>query len=213
MARKNTAMELANTMTFTKFKKLPIEEQRRVTSILVSAMNKRIKRLGETEIGKLSPTYQAYLNRQKEGKGNDGYYSIKDVRNSTDDLRNRFEALAESLKKATSVREWKALRNKTLSALNLEGIDMESEKAFWSMYRKFQEDKTQYKKFKKEISNKVLYYVARTFEGRGYDYTDKTRKKIMEFVKSEYAKEKERKANINRERSASVYVSESDESE
>lgn len=213
MARKNTAMELANTMTFTKFKKLPIEEQRRVTSILVSAMNKRIKRLGETEIGKLSPTYQAYLNRQKEGKGNDGYYSIKDIRNSTDDLHNRFEALAESLKKATSVREWKALRNKTLSALNLEGIDMESEKAFWSMYRKFQEDKTQYKKYKKEISNKVLYYIARTFEGRGYDYTDKTRKKIMEFVKSEYAKEKERKANINRERSASVYVSESDESE
>lgn len=213
MARKNTAMELANTMTFTKFKKLPIEEQRRVTSILVSAMNKRIKRLGETEIGKLSPTYQAYLNRQKEGKGNDGYYSIKDIRNSTDDLHNRFEALAESLKKATSVREWKALRNKTLSALNLDGIDMESEKAFWSMYRKFQEDKTQYKKYKKEISNKVLYYIARTFEGRGYDYTDKTRKKIMEFVKSEYAKEKERKANINRERSASVYVSEGDESE
>lgn len=213
MARKNTAMELANTMTFTKFKKLSVKEQRRVTSVLVSAMNKRIKRLGKTEIGKLSPTYQNYLNRQKKGKGNDGYFSIKDVRNSVDDLYNRFEKLSESLKKATSLREWKALRNKTLSALNLEGITPEDEKAFWSMYRKFQESSTRYKRYKKEISDKVLYYIARTFEGKGYDYTDKTRKEIMAFVKDEYEKDKKEQYERNRERSASVYFSEGDESE
>ena len=212
MARKNVALDLANSMTYEEFKKLDFKEQKRITSILTSAVNKRIRRLGETEIGRLSPTYQAYERRVEEGKGRDGFYSIKGIK-TTSKLYTRFESLANIMKASTSVTEWKKLRNETLSKLNLEGIDIESEKAFWSMYRKFQEDKTQYKKYKKEISNKILYYIARTFEGRGYDYTESTRKKIMKFVKKEYAKEKEKKANINRERSASVFVSEGNESE
>ena len=215
MPKKNVALDLANSMTYDEFKKLPFKEQKRITSILTSAVNKRIRRLGETEIGKLSPTYQAYENRLEKNKKEgfrDGFYSIRGIK-TTSKLYNRFESLANTMKASTSVTEWKKLRNETLSKLNLEDIDIESEKAFWSMYRKFQEDKTQYKKFKKDISNKILYYIARTFEDKGYDYTTATRKKILNFVKDEYAKEKRRKAEVNRVRSTSVLVSEGDESE
>ena len=212
MARKNVALELAKSMTYEEFKKLDFKEQKRITSILTSAVNKRIRRLGATEIGRLSPTYQAYERRVENGKGRDGFYSIKGIK-TTSKLYNRFESLANTMKASTSVTEWKKLRNETLSKLNLEDIDIESEKAFWSMYRKFQEDKTQYKKFKKDISNKILYYIARTFEDKGYDYTTATRKKILNYVKDEYAKEKRRKAEVNRMRSTSVLVSEGDESE
>lgn len=206
MARKNVALELARTMTYKEFKKLDFKEQKRITSILTSAMNKRIKRLGMSEIGKLSPTYQAY-----ERRGNKPF-SIKGLK-SSDVLYNRFEALAKSIQSATSVREWKTLRKQTLGKLNLEGISPDEEKAFWSMYRKFQEDSRRYKKYRKEISDKILYYIARNFESKGYDYTKSTRAKIMKYVRDEYEKDKQREYTRNRERSASVFVSEGDESE
>lgn len=75
------------------------------------------------------------------------------------------------------------------------------------MYRKFQEDKTKYKKFKKDISDKVLTYIANTFESQGYDYTEATKKKILKFVRKEYEKQKTAKYEANRERGASIYVS------
>ena len=115
MARKNVALELAKSMNYKEFKKLDFKEQKRLTSILVSAMNKRIKRLGQSEIGRLSPTYQAY-----ERRGNKPF-SIKGLK-STDALFNRFESLAKSIQSATSVREWKTLRKQTLGKLNLEDI-------------------------------------------------------------------------------------------
>lgn len=214
MARKNVALDLANTMDYAKFKKLDFKEQKRITSILTSAVNKRIRRLGETEIGKLSPTYQAYENRLDKNKEGfrDGFYSIRGFK-TTSKLYNRFESLANTLKASTSVTEWKKLRNKTLSALNLDGITPDDEKAFWSMYRKFQEDSKRYKKYRKEISDKILYYIARNFEGKGYDYTKSSRDKIMKYVRDEYEKDKQAKTRKDRERSTSVFVSEGDESE
>lgn len=188
-------------MSYAEFKKLTPKEQKRVTSVLVSAMNKRIKRLGNTEIGRLSPTYQAF-----ERRGNK-YYSVKGL--TGDALYNRFEALSESLNKSTSVREWKKLRNETLEKLNLDDLSPDDEKAFWSMYRKFQEDNTRYKDFlkKKEVSDKVLTYIAHNFEEQGYDYSKKTRNKIMKYVREEYEKDKMQKHDANRERGASIYVS------
>ena len=187
------------------FKKMDYSEQKKITSKLVSAMNKRIKRLGETEIGRLSPTYQAYENRRNK------YYSIKDKDNKLlkgDALYNRYEQLVSSLKRATSVREWKKLRNETLTKLNLDDVDLETEKAFWSMYRKFQEEPSRkYKQYKKDISGKILTYIASTFERNGYDYTNKTKEKIKRWLKNEYEKDQRKKAQRNRERSASTYIS------
>ena len=157
-------------VTYKQFQALDDKEQKRVTSTLVSAMNKRIKRLGKTEIGRLSPTYQAYEKRVEKGGG---YYSVKGL--TGDPLYNRFEALQQSLQKATSIREWKKQRKETLEELNLENITPDEEKAFWNLYRKFQEDKTKYSKHKKDISDKIVKYVASHLESLGYDYTDKTK--------------------------------------
>lgn len=212
MPKKNVALDLANSMTYDEFKNLPFKEQKRITSILTSAVNKRIRRLSESEIGKLSPTYQAYERRVENKKGREGFYSIKGLK-TTSQLYTRFESLANTMKSATSVTGWKKLRNETLSALNLDGITPEDEKAFWSMYRKFQEDNKRYKKYLKEISDKILYYIARNFEGKGYDYTKSSRDKIMKYVRDEYEKDKQAKTRRNREHSTSVYVSEGDESE
>ena len=204
MAKRKNKIEQIFNITSKEFKKMDYSEQKRITSKLVSAMNKRIKRLGMSEIGRLSPTYQAYENRGS-------YYSIKDKEGKTlsgDALYNRYEQLASSLEKATSVRKWKKLRNETLTKLNIEDIDTETEKAFWSMYRKFQEEPSRkYKQYKKEISGKILSYIASTFEQQGYDYTAKTKEKIKRWLKSEYEKEQRKKAQRNRERSASTFIS------
>lgn len=197
--------DLINNMDYKKFKALSGKEQKTITSKLVSAMNKRIKRLGQSEIGRLSPTYQAF-----ERRGNQ-YYSVKGL--SGDALYNRFEALQGSLLKATSVREWKKQRKETLEALNLDNLEIEDEKAFWNMYRKFQEDPSRkYKQYKKEVSNRILKYIASTFESRGYDYTEGSKRKLMKWLRSEYEKDKQAKYERNRERSASMYISD-DESE
>jgi len=195
-------------VSYKQFQALTPKEQKRITSILVSAMNKRIKRLGKykdsegNEIGKLSPTYQAYENRIKKGKS--GYYSVKGL--TGDELYNRFEALQGSLQKATSVREWKKQRSKTLSDLNLEDITLDEEKAFWNLYRKFQEDKTRYSQHKKDISDKIVKYVASHLESLGYDYTAKTKKQILKFVKEDYEKDKGRKTRERRTRSTSAIL-------
>ena len=195
-------------VTYNQFKALDDKEQKRITSVLVSAMNKRIKRLGlakdkeGNEIGKLSPTYQAYENRIKKGKS--GYYSVKGL--TGDELYNRFEALQGSLKKATSVREWKKQRSKTLKDFNLEDITLDEEKAFWNLYRKFQEDKTRYSQHKKDISDKIVKYVASHLESLGYDYTAKTKKQILKFVKEDYEKDKGRKTRERRTRSTSAIL-------
>ena len=202
--RKNKIEEYFN-ISIKDFKKMDYSEQKKITSKLVSAMNKRIKRLGETEIGRLSPTYQAYENRGNK------YYSIKDKEGKLlkgDALYNRYEQLVSSLKRATSVREWKKMRNETLSKLNFDDVDIETEKAFWSMYRKFQEEPSRkYKQYKKDISGKILTYIASSFEKQGYDYTNKTKEKIKRWLKKEYEEDKRKKAQRNRERSASTFIS------
>lgn len=212
MARKSVALNLAQTMDYNKFKKLSWKEQKRITSILTSAMNKRIKRLGSTELGRLSPTYQAYEKRKAENIGNEGYYSIRGIK-SSNELFNRFQSLGSSLQKATSLREWKSMRNDTLEKLSLDGISPDEEKAFWNMYRKFQEDNTRYKKYKKEISDKVLTYIAKAFEDKGYDYTEKSRKQITRWLKEEYEKDKQNAYQQQQARATSIYFNEDDESE
>ena len=81
------------------------------------------------------------------------------------------------------------------------------------MYRKFQEDNTRYKKYKKEISDKVLTYIAKAFEDKGYDYTEKSRKQITRWLKEEYEKDKQNTYQQQQARATSIYFNEDDESE
>lgn len=103
---------------------------KQVTSRLVSAMNKRIARLGKSEIGRLSPTYQRF---ERKGK-----YSVKGLdREQTIALANQ---LRESMKKRTSLKEWKAYRKETLNKIGIEFNTIDDEKHFWEMYRNFEQN-------------------------------------------------------------------------
>lgn len=213
MARNvNKAKQLAQDMTFKEFSKLSWSEQKKITSVLVSAMNKRIKRLTQTEVGRLSPTYQAFEERGYK------YYSIKGLQDSHE-LYNRFYAMKRSLERATSVREWKKQRNETLTKLDLKGIDVETERAFWSLYRKFQEDNDNFKKYKKEVSDMVQVYIANELDRMSYVedidengnvhrdyYTMDNKEKLKRWLKESYEKSKSKKYQQNIERGLSTII-------
>lgn len=151
----------------------------RVTSRLVSAMNKRIRYLSKSNIGRLSPTYQAYEKRVQKGLGRDGFYSVKGK--STQQLKDLYRQLSRSLThkvtlesgeevEVTSVRGWKKHRQDVLNQIGYDfNNDHDREKKFWELYRKFQEQDPSYKQYRKEVSDKVLTYIANEI---GSDFTD-----------------------------------------
>lgn len=140
-----------------------------VTSRLVSAMNKRIRYLGKSELGRLSPTYQAYERRLSKGLGRDGFYSVKGK--NPQQLKDLYKQLSQSLNSnVTTVRGWKKHRQKVFNQIGYNfKNDIDREKKFWQLYRKFQEQDPSYKQYRKEISDKVLSYIANEI---GSDYTD-----------------------------------------
>lgn len=159
--------------------KLSKSDLSRVTSRLVSAMNKRIRYLGKSAIGRLSPTYQAYERRLQTGKGRDGFYSVRGK--DPQQLKDLYRQLSKSLThkvtlesgeevEVTSVRGWKKHRQDVLNQIgyNFQN-DQDREKKFWELYRKFQEQDKSYKQYRKEISDKVLFYIANEI---GSDFTD-----------------------------------------
>lgn len=161
--------------------KLSKSDLSRVTSRLVSAMNKRIRRLSKTEVGRLSPTYQAYerrISKHKEGY-REGFYSVKGK--SYQELKDLYKQLSSSLThkttlesgedvEITSVRGWKKHRQEVLDNIGYDfQNDYDREKKFWELYRKFQETEPSYKAYRKNVSDKVLSFIANEI---GSDYTD-----------------------------------------
>ena len=157
----------------------------KVTSRLVSAMNKRIRYLGKNATGRLSPTYQAYERRKQKGLGHDGFYSVKGK--DPQQLKDLYKQLSKSLNSdVTTVRGWKKHRQDVLDQIGYDfNNDQDREKKFWELYRKFQEQDPSYKQYRKEISDKVLSYVANEI---GSDYTDSEEniKKIQDKVDQLY---------------------------
>lgn len=159
--------------------KLSKSDLSRVTSRLVSAMNKRIRYLGKSEIGRLSPTYQAYERRKSKGSGRDGFYSVKGK--DTQQLKDLFRQLSKSLTRTTTLesgeeveltttRGWKKHRQDILDQLGTDfGGDLNTEKKFWELYHKFQEGDPSYKHYRKDVSDKVLTYIANEIGG---DFSD-----------------------------------------
>lgn len=141
----------------------------KVTSRLVSAMNKRIRYLGKNAIGRLSPTYQAYEKRVRKGLGREGFYSVKGK--DPQQLKDLYRQLSKSLTSdVTTVKGWKKHRQEVFDQLGYDfNNDQEREKKFWELYRKFQEQDPSYKQYRKEISDKVLTYIANEI---GSDFTD-----------------------------------------
>lgn len=106
----------------------------RITSRLVSAMNKRLKRLEKSEIGQLSQTYYWY--KKKGSKG----YSVKGLsKKSTISL---FETLKERLSKEQStISGFKKYREQMYEKLGIKsfGKDIQTERKFWELYNKYAE--------------------------------------------------------------------------
>lgn len=141
---------------------------RAMTSRLVSAMNKRIVRLGNDPIGKLSLTYQAYEERAKKGKGREGFYSVRGLSRSQSIAL--FNQLRTSMSKNTSLTTFKSYREDLYKRLNIsfenktfeetyekeikEGKYTEAElqklkeeyktdeQKFWKVYREYEKEDT-----------------------------------------------------------------------
>lgn len=150
----------------------------RVTSRLVSAMNKRIRYLGKSDIGRLSPTYIAFEKRKNKNLGRDGFYSVKGKDRA--ELMNLYNQLSKSLTKTTTlssgeevevttVRGWKKHRQDIFNTIGYDFSDDHiREKKFWELYHKYQQYDKSYKNYRKDVSDKVLSYIANEI---GSDYS------------------------------------------
>ena len=209
------ARKIATEVNYEQFKKLAPKEQKRITSVLVSAVNKRIRALGKTEIGRMSPTYQAFLERGRLSGLEDGkFYSVKGLKG--DALYNRFLQMQSTYKAKTTPTEWFKHREEIITEFNLKGLSPQREKNFWKMYREFAEDtSTGYLSTKKEISGAILTYISNKYspKGKKFQYTKTAREDLIDLIKNSYetTKEEERKAKYGRDTSSFILDEESDE--
>lgn len=128
-------------MDFRELQKYNEASVKKITSRLVSAMNKRYRRLGASEQGQMSPTYQWFEKREKKGKG---FYSVKGKTKST--TISLFKTLQEKLQQETStISGYKKFKKKLYEDLELDFKgSINQEKKFWEVYNKYSEteDKT-----------------------------------------------------------------------
>ena len=105
---------------------------KKVTSRLVSAANKRIRRLRDSEVGKYSPSLDKI---NKMGR----MFSVEGK--NTNQVRNEFKQVKAFLQKKTStISGYKAVRKKTMERLGIKKWDSpQQERDFWSMYREIVE--------------------------------------------------------------------------
>lgn len=192
-------------MPTSEFRGVSTANVKKVTSRLVSAMNKRIKRLGKSEIGQLSPTYQSY---QKRGK-----YSVKGLtRESTIQV---FKRLQDSLKKSgTTLRGWKKQREKffedfkkPISEGGKFGIDIdflkdspETEKKFWELFHHFEDTDSRVANIK-SFKYQVMNMIAKKFMGGKRP----TQRSIKYNITRLYNQMMEEERKSNRGRSTSSY--------
>ena len=99
-----------------------------ITSRLVSTANKRIKRLGKTEIGRTSPAYIQYM---KHGK-----FSV--MGKNYNQLRNMFKVTKQFLEyKTSTIQGWKEVRQRVEEDIGY--MTKWEERKFWKTYRELEE--------------------------------------------------------------------------
>ena len=123
-----------------------------ITSRLVSTANKRVKRLGKTESGRMSP---AYINYMKHNK-----LSVRGK--SWNQLRNTFKTTKQWLKYKTSTASgWKAVRTDVEKRIGF--MTKYESKKFWKAYRELEElnggfvDKSHKDKLSSDQIQSMLY--------------------------------------------------------
>lgn len=125
-------------MDFKELQKYNEASVKKITSRLVSAMNKRYRRLEASEQGRLSPTYQWFEKRQK--KTGKGFYSVEGKTKAT--TISLFKQLQEKLQAETStIRGFKAYEKQLYNKLGISFKDnqIEAKKKFWKLVHEFDE--------------------------------------------------------------------------
>ena len=118
--------------------KMTAAELKKNVQILASAANKRLARLGATEIGKVAPAYLSAAKRSYTGAAGGKLGTAGKSRNQ---LLNEFKAVKSFLQmKTSSVSAWKEVRKKSYERAGVElSDDAEKEREFWATYRKIEE--------------------------------------------------------------------------
>lgn len=160
--------------------KMSSKELRTVTNRLVSASNKRIRRLEKTEMGRTSPAYINYA--QKRGKP----FSTRGK--NVNQLRNEFAQAQSFLSKKTSTLSgWKDVREDVESRLGGSMTNTQSKK-FWKAYRELEErtggflDKN-YGGKTNRTSDRIQKMLYETFSEKGWRTK---RSDIIETMKERY---------------------------
>lgn len=179
-------------MSWDDLNKLSGKELRQITGRLVSASNKRIRRLEQTSRGKSSFAYQSVKERGRK-------FSTRGL--NTNQVRNEFANARRFLNMKTStVKGWKDYREimleritKTLDIDEL-GWSEKTESKFWKVYRRFEE--THGGQYKKGDSDRIQQVLTEMFEDsdkrRGADYfTNKINKLWSDIYESEQESEED----------------------
>ena len=130
---KGMSVEDILNLTWDEIENLTEQEMKQLTSRLVSVANKRLKRLGKSEIGKTSP---AYISAQKRG----GKFSVKGK--NLNQVRSEFAEVSDFLgMKTSTTRGHNKYRKEVFDRIGIskKKITPYKEKKFWKTYRKLEE--------------------------------------------------------------------------
>lgn len=108
------------------------KELSKVVSQLSSTANKRLKRLGASDIGQLSPAYKGVAESGRDK------FSVK--KKTTNQLRNEYKAVRRFLsRKSSTFKGWNEIRKATFERIGGDfGGDTDTEKEFWKIYRELE---------------------------------------------------------------------------
>ena len=167
-------------LSWERLNKLSEKELKQVTSRLVSASNKRLRRLENTTRGKSSFAYQTVENRGRK-------FSVrgKDI----DDTKQEFKLAKQFLNyKTSTVKGWKAYREsveeRTGYATEGESLNWTENtwKKYWKVYRRFEEiHGGTYKKGDSDRIQKMLTEIMESNDKR------KSADTFQKMIEDEYA--------------------------
>lgn len=137
MTRKPKTQQLLN-LPITDVNKMTAAELRAAVQILASAANKRLARLGSSDIGQLSPAYLSAMKRSYTSVSGGKFGTQGKNRNQ---LLNEFKAVKTFMQlKTSSVTSWRNVRKRSYERAGIPIMDdATKEREFWKTYRKLTE--------------------------------------------------------------------------
>lgn len=182
--------------------KMNREDLREVTNRLVSAGNKRLKRMETSGMGELSPAVQ---NLKEKGTSR-----FSTARKNLNELRNEFKKVSDFLKSATSsIRKtitsagFNKVRKATYRRIGVElgTWTKAEEKNFWKTYRKFEEEMGGESAMKYFGSTMQQQFLAKVYIEKGGKLSNKDIKNLATTSYEEIAKQS---VNISKVKSGTL---------